>query len=523
MNKNDKSPYDSLLERKNHIIKKAVGVDYEKFETGGISFDYDKLMEEVGYSLEDIIKIQRESAVGNTPLIELKNITKLVRKHSENGKGARIFLKDEACNPSGSFKERRAAVSVYQAKKLGYKGVIAATSGNYGAAVASQAAMHGLKCIIIQECYDSKMVGQPEIIEKARKCEAYGAEVIQLSVGPELFYVLLKLLEETGYFNASLYSPYGVAGVETLGYEVAKQCKDMVGKFPDYIICTNAGGGNLTGTARGLIKAGAKKTKVIGASVSLKGLHMASDTDFNRKSFTTGHSGFGIPFMTLPDRSDMPRSAARPLRYIDRYLGVTQGEVFYITEALAQVEGLERGAAGNTSLAAACALCKELPEDDIVVVQESEYTGAGKHTLSQLTFAKKNGIQIIKNSGKLHYELENRNATNDEICMESKEKLEEPGKNIIIPKNIGDIHIKEYDLDGIKRALISNEVKRAKSYFQWLKKEYENNEEIREQVKREKIDIDKPWKLMDKEIEYLVAETRSSREYVEKILKEMEL
>ena len=41
---------------------------------------------------------------------------------------------------------------------------------------------------------------------------------------------------------------------------------------------------------------------------------MASDDDFNRKSFTTGHTGFGIPFMTWPDRSDVPRSAARPLK-----------------------------------------------------------------------------------------------------------------------------------------------------------------------------------------------------------------
>ena len=67
--------------------------------------------------------------------------------------------------------------------------------------------MKNLGCIIVQEVFDSRHVGQPEIIEKSRKCEAYGAEVVQLTVGPELFYVSLILLEETGYFNASLYSP----------------------------------------------------------------------------------------------------------------------------------------------------------------------------------------------------------------------------------------------------------------------------------------------------------------------------
>ena len=45
------------------------------------------------------------------------------------------------------------------------------------------------------------------------------------------------------------------------------------------------------------------------ASVNLLGLHMASDNDFNRKSFTTGHTGFGIPFATFPDRSDVAFSS----------------------------------------------------------------------------------------------------------------------------------------------------------------------------------------------------------------------
>ncbi|MCK7484694.1 MAG: pyridoxal-phosphate dependent enzyme [Bacillus subtilis] len=66
----------------------------------------------------------------------MKQITKLVRSVSKPGYGARIFIKDEAQNDSGSFKARRASMACYHAKKLGFKGVIAATSGNYGAAVA---------------------------------------------------------------------------------------------------------------------------------------------------------------------------------------------------------------------------------------------------------------------------------------------------------------------------------------------------------------------------------------------------
>ncbi|MCQ4923866.1 2-amino-4-oxopentanoate thiolase subunit OrtB [Tissierella carlieri] len=462
--------YDAVMARRPEIMKKAVGIDYEMFESGSIAFDYEKMMRETGYSLQEIEEIQGRTGVGNTPVFELRNLTELARKFAPKGKGARIFVKDEAGNPSGSFKARRAATACYHAKKLGYKGVIAATSGNYGAAVASQAAMQGLKCIIVQECYDSRGVGQPEIIEKARACEAYGAEVVQLTVGPELFYTFLVLLEETGYFNASLYSPFGIAGVETLGYELSMEFREREGKDPDVVVITNAGGGNLTGTARGLIKAGATNTQIVGASVSLQGLHMASDTQFNKKSFTTGHTGFGIPFATWPDRSDVPRSAARPLRYIDRYVTMNQGTVFYMTELLAQLEGLERGPAGNTALSAAFKLAQEMDEDQIIVVQETEYTGAGKHINPQLTFAKENGIEVIIGDPA------------DEI----------PGKNIILPKDPSYIKLQELDLNKTRRSYIRNAVDHVKA------------------TKATKEDID-----------FLVEDTRSNAEFVKSVLDEL--
>jgi len=463
----DKS-YNAVNARSNEIIKDAIGVDYSKFESGNIAFDYEGMMDSTGYTLDEVIKINRETGVGNTPLLELKNITALARKLSPAGKGARIFVKDEQCNPSGSFKDRRAALSVYEAQKMGYKGVVAATSGNYGAAVASQAAMRNLDCIVVQECYDSRKVGQPEILEKQRKCECLGAEVVQLTVGPELFYTFLSILEDTGYFNASLYSFFAIAGTETLGYELANQCKATIGRFPDYVLATHAGGGNLTGTARGLIKAGAKDTKIYGASVDLKGLHMASDNDFNKKSFTTGHTGFGVPYATDPDHSDVPRSAARPMRYMDEYMIVKQGEVFYMTEALSSLEGMERGPAGNTSLTAAFALARELDDDKIIVVQETEYTGAGKHPLAQLAFAKENGVEIFFGNP-------------DEDV---------PGKNIILPEHPSMIKARYSNMDNLRRSYIKKSVQH----------------------------VNATW-AADKDIEYLAAETKSNREFVVETLK----
>lgn len=430
--------YQSVMGRSNEIQKEALGLDYSDFETSPISFDYDALMKSTGYTLDEIEKIQGLHGVGNTPLLELRNITKLARKYAKPGYGARIFVKDESCNASGSFKDRRAACAVAHAKKLGYKGVMAATSGNYGAAVASQAAMQGLNCIIVQECYDSHGVGQPEIVEKARKCEALGAEVVQLTVGPELFYSFLSIMEDTGYFNASLYSPFGIAGVETLGYEIATQCREKLGKDPDVVVCTNAGGGMVTGTARGLLKAGCK-AEVVAASIDLTGLSMASDLDFNKKSCTTGHTGFGVPYATDPDHSDVPRSAARPLRYMDQYFTTTQGEVMYMTEMLANLEGIERGPAGNTALATAFSYAQELPEDAIVVVSETEYTGAGKHIQPQLDFARDNGIDI----------------------KFGDPKDDKPGTNLILPANPGLIKHKVANIEHFRKSLIKKAVKKA--------------------------------------------------------------
>lgn len=463
--------YGSVMARRSEIVRRSIGLDYERYATGALAFDYEGLLADTGYDIERAAEVQRRTAVGNTPLVELENITRLVRAVAPPGKGARIFVKDEAANPSGSFKDRRASLSVHEAKKQGYPGVAAATSGNYGAAVASQAAKAGLSCIIVQEAFDSRGVAQPEIAEKTRACEAYGAEVIRLSVGPELFYVFLRILEETCYFNASLYSPYSILGIETLGYELAMQTRQATSRFPDVVIATHAGGGNLTGTARGLQKAGAENCMMIAASVDLSGLHMASDRDFNRKSFTTGHTGFSMPFTTWPDRADVPRSAARPLRYMDRFVTASQGEVFYATEVLAELEGLERGPAGNTSLAAAFAIARELDRDAVVVVQETECTGAGKHPLAQLNLAKQLGIEVVRGDPR------------DNV----------PGQRVVIPEHPSQFTAAEINLDKVRRSFLRNALN----------------------------SIPEGTPLGENDLAFLAAETRTDPTYVEEIINEM--
>jgi len=146
-----------------------------------------------------------------------------------------------------------------------------------------------------------------------------------------------------------------------------------------------------------------------------------------------------VPFATWPDRADVPRNAARPLRYIDRYLTVTQGEVFYITEAMAKLEGLERGPAGNTAMTAAVSLARDLPRDATVVVQETEYTGAGKHHWSQLNFAREMGVEVRAGDPA------------DNV----------PGKAIVIPERLEQIRARDFDLGRMRRSYVRNALRNA--------------------------------------------------------------
>jgi hypothetical protein len=110
-----------------------------------------------------------------------------------------------------------------------------------------------------------------------------------------------------------------------------------------------------------------------------------------------------------------------------------------MTELLASLEGLERGPAGNTSLAAAFALAQEMDAQETIVVQETEYTGAGKHIQPQLSFALSNGIELLFGDP----------------------ADEEPGKNIVLPKTPGSMRVSEVDLDHLRKSLVATAAKGA--------------------------------------------------------------
>ena len=108
--------------------------------------------------------------------------------------------------------------------------------------------------------------------------------------------------------------------------------------------------------------------------------------------------------------------------------------MFYSAVLLTKFEGLERGPAGNTSLTAAVTLARQMNEDQVVVVQETEYTGAGKHHNSQLSFARQNGIEV------------RRGDPVDNI----------PGKTIVIPERLEQVRGRVQDMDKLRRSYLKN-------------------------------------------------------------------
>jgi hypothetical protein len=121
---------------------------------------------------------------------------------------------------------------------------------------------------------------------------------------------------------------------------------------------------------------------------------------------------------------------------MDRYVTVAQGEVFFITEALAALEGIEKGPAGNTALTAAFSVAQEMDRDRTVLIQETEYTGAGKHIQAQLSFARENGIDVF--------------------FGDPAEEI--PGKNIILPSHPSLIKAKDVDLEHLRASLIKTAI-----------------------------------------------------------------
>ncbi|MEJ5166047.1 MAG: cysteine synthase family protein [Thermoanaerobaculia bacterium] len=191
--------------------------------------------------------------IGNTPLVPLKNI------QAE----AKIFLKCEYLNPTGSIKDRMAYHIIKRAEEEGLlkKGmtIVENTSGNTGAAVALVSKLKGYKAIFT---IPDKMSS-----EKINQLKAYGAEVIvcKTAVPPEseesYYSVAKRIAKDLGAYYIDQYNnPWNIeAYYKTLGPELWKETEGKI----DVFIAGAGTGGTISGTGK-FLKERNPKIKVIG-------------------------------------------------------------------------------------------------------------------------------------------------------------------------------------------------------------------------------------------------------------------
>jgi threonine synthase len=155
--------------------------------------------------------------------------------------GLALHLKLEFVAPSGSFKDRGAAVMVTALRGLGIDRVVEDSSGNAGASLAAYAAQAGIDCEV---CVPASASGP-----KRAQMAAYGAEVIEIKGKREYAALAAWAAAAHGaYYASHVYSPYFLAGTETLAYEVWEQ---LGHRSPSALIVPTGNGTLFLGIHRG--------------------------------------------------------------------------------------------------------------------------------------------------------------------------------------------------------------------------------------------------------------------------------
>jgi len=170
---------------------------------------------------------------GATPLLPAPRLSERV--------GARVFLKWEGANPTGSFKDRGMTVAISKAAAEGAKAVVCGSTGNTSASAAAYAARAGLACaVLIPEGYIA--------LGKLAQALIHGARVLQL---PGNFDVCLDIVRELGerapVTVVNSINPYRIEGQKTAAFEVV----DALGDAPDVHCVPVGNAGNITAYWKG--------------------------------------------------------------------------------------------------------------------------------------------------------------------------------------------------------------------------------------------------------------------------------
>lgn len=170
---------------------------------------------------------------GNTPLIPAPA---LARALGQGKAEFELFLKFEASNPTGSFKDRGMTAAITQAVADGAKAVICASTGNTAASAAAYAARAGLQCVVLVP--DGKIAAG-----KLAGALSYGAQVIAINGNfDDGLRMVREAAERAPIALVNSINPARLQGQKTAAFEVV----DALGSAPDWLALPVGNAGNIT-------------------------------------------------------------------------------------------------------------------------------------------------------------------------------------------------------------------------------------------------------------------------------------
>ncbi len=170
---------------------------------------------------------------GGTPLIEARRLSERV--------GARVFVKFEGLNPTGSFKDRGMTTAISVAAKHGAEAVLCASTGNTSASAAAYATKAGMSCGVLVP--DGKIA-----MGKLSQAIAHGATLLQVDGNfDDCLTVARKLADVYPIELVNSVNPARIEGQKTGSFEIV----DALGDAPDIHCLPVGNAGNITAYWRG--------------------------------------------------------------------------------------------------------------------------------------------------------------------------------------------------------------------------------------------------------------------------------
>jgi threonine synthase len=185
---------------------------------------------------------------GNTPLIELKNIPRLIKKD------VHLFAKFEGLNPTGSFKDRGMTMAVSKAAEEGARAIICASTGNTSASAAAYAARAGMACFVLIP--EGKIA-----LGKLAQAMMHGSVVLQIKGN---FDDGMRLVQEIAASMpialVNSINPFRLQGQKSIAFEVI----DALGDAPAYHALPVGNAGNISAHWSGYSEAVCINTQACG-------------------------------------------------------------------------------------------------------------------------------------------------------------------------------------------------------------------------------------------------------------------